>query len=124
MEQDELLRTIVTSLERHEIPYLVTGSIATIMELGPGRFPPEIDALNFAPRVRASVLMLNGRHDPLFPYETSQVPLYEMLGTPEENKRHVAFPAGHSTASWRNDLVRESLAWLDRYFDEPRRPEL
>ena len=44
MEQDDLLRTVVASLERHEIPYLVTGSIATIF-YGEPRFTNDIDVV-------------------------------------------------------------------------------
>ena len=43
---------------------------------------PEIDPLNFAPRVTAPVLMLNGRYDFMEPLETSQRPLFRLLGTP------------------------------------------
>ena len=42
---------------------------------------PEIDAWNFAPRVKIPVLMLNGRDDFIFPLETHQEPLFEALGT-------------------------------------------
>lgn len=44
MEQDELLRTVVASLERHGIPYFVTGSIATIF-YGEPRFTNNIDVV-------------------------------------------------------------------------------
>ena len=43
---------------------------------------PEADPLNFAPRVRVPVLMLNGRYDFLNPTATSQEPLFNLLGTP------------------------------------------
>ncbi len=33
---------------------------------------PEVDQINFAPRVTIPALMLNGRYDFLFPLETSQ----------------------------------------------------
>ena len=44
MEQDELLRTVVASFERHGIPYFVTGSIATIF-YGEPRFTNDIDVV-------------------------------------------------------------------------------
>jgi dienelactone hydrolase len=75
--------------------------------------PPEVDALNFAPRVHAPVLMINGRYDFTGPYETSQVPLFRLLGTPEKDKKHVVFDSGH-VPPW-PDVVRETLDWLDRY---------
>ena len=47
---------------------------------------PEVDALNFAPRVKTPILMLNGRDDFTFPVETSQEPLYRLLGTAAADK--------------------------------------
>ena len=59
------------------------------------------------------VLMLNGRHDIVFPLELQQA-YYRMLGTPAEHKRHVVYDAGH--LSWpRGEFVRENLDWLDQY---------
>jgi hypothetical protein len=63
--------------------------------------------------------MLNGRHDPIFPYETSQLPLLRTLGTAEADKRHATFPAGHASSGWRDQLIRESLDWLDTYLGAP-----
>ena len=39
--------------------------------------------------------MVNGRFDYLFPLETSQLPLFNHLGTPAEHKHHVLLEAGH-----------------------------
>ena len=78
--------------------------------------PAEIKAANFAPRVTASILMLNGKGDPIFPYETSQVALFNLLGTPAAQKRHVTYPSGHSYYGWYDDMVREQLDWLDKVF--------
>jgi dipeptidyl aminopeptidase/acylaminoacyl peptidase len=75
--------------------------------------PPEVDPLNFAPRVRAPVLMINGRYDFAGPFETSQRPLFSLLGTPEKDKKHVVFDSGH-VPPW-PDVVRETLNWLDHY---------
>ncbi|MSO49213.1 MAG: hypothetical protein EXQ49_04825 [Acidobacteria bacterium] len=49
---------------------------------------PEVDEINFAPRVKTPVLMLNGRQDFTFPIESSQKPMFKWLGTPEADKRH------------------------------------
>ena len=62
------------------------------------------------------VLMMNGRNDAIFPYETSQVPLFQILGTLPQNKKHLTFPGGHSSFGWQNELIKESLNWLDRWF--------
>jgi eukaryotic-like serine/threonine-protein kinase len=47
------------------------------------------------------------------PYETSQRPLFRLLGTPEKDKKHVVFDSGH-VPPW-PDVVRETLDWLDHY---------
>lgn len=81
-------------------------------------FPLDIDASHFAPRVRAPVLMLNGRSDFQFPLETSQVPLFRMFRMPASDKRHVLFDSGHVPP--RMEMIKEILDWLDRYFGPPR----
>ena len=43
--------------------------------------PPEADPVNFTPRVKQPVLMVNGREDFDLPYATAQVPMFRMLGT-------------------------------------------
>jgi serine/threonine protein kinase/formylglycine-generating enzyme required for sulfatase activity/dienelactone hydrolase len=73
----------------------------------------EVDQVNFAPRVRCPVLMLNGRYDWIFPLDSSQTPMFRFLGTPEKDKKQVLFDTGHSVAS--NRLIKETLDWLDRY---------
>ncbi|MFC1640351.1 SUMF1/EgtB/PvdO family nonheme iron enzyme, partial [Gemmatimonadota bacterium] len=60
----------------------------------PERALPMADDLNFVPRVRQPVLMINGREDYLRPYELSQVPFFRLLGTAPEHKEHRVFPGG------------------------------
>jgi cephalosporin-C deacetylase-like acetyl esterase len=74
---------------------------------------PEVDELNFAPRVKVPVLMLNGRFDSFYPPETSQEPMFRLLGTLKEHKRRVVYETGHNIP--RNELIKETLDWLDRY---------
>jgi hypothetical protein len=59
------------------------------------------------------VLLLNGKYDDFFPYGTSQLPFYQLLGTPKENKKLIASEYGHYVSQ--TELARETLAWLDRY---------
>jgi dienelactone hydrolase len=74
---------------------------------------PEVDAVNFVPRIHAPTLMLNGRYDVIFPYATSQVPFFEQLGTPARDKEHRVFASSHSVPQ---DSARLAvLAWFDRY---------
>ena len=74
---------------------------------------PEIQEINFAPRVKIPTLMINGRYDFIFPVETSQQPLFRFLGTKESDKRYALFDSGHVPA--RNDIIRETLNWLDAH---------
>ncbi len=48
---------------------------------------PEVDEVHYIRRVRIPMLMLNGKYDFFFPYETSQLPYFELLGTPEGLKK-------------------------------------
>jgi dienelactone hydrolase len=74
---------------------------------------PEVDDLNFLPRVHTPVLMLNGKYDNTFPLETSVRPMFDLLGTPPDQKRNVIAGGVHYVP--RTTLIRETLAWLDRY---------
>ena len=77
------------------------------------RAQPEVDAINFVTRVKVPVLMLNGKYDHFFPIETSQKPMFELLGTPREYKKQFIYETGHFVP--RNQVIKESLDWLDRY---------
>lgn len=74
---------------------------------------PEVDQINYLPRVTQPVLMLNGKHDLFFPVETAQIPMYNFLGTPKENKKRIVYDAGHLVP--RTDFVKETLLWYDQY---------
>ncbi len=74
---------------------------------------PDADGLNFAPRVRIPVLMLHGRYDITVPWETDGKPLYDRLGTPAPDKVLKMYDTDHFIP--RTELMRESLAWLDKY---------
>jgi dienelactone hydrolase len=60
------------------------------------------------------VLMLNGRHDFVFPYATHQRTYFERLGTPDEHKRHIAWDVGHFSFPV-GEFIRANLDWLDGY---------
>ena len=82
-------------------------------------FLPEADPLNFAPRVTTPVLMLNGRYDDTFPLESSQLPLFHALATPDKDT-HVIFETTHGNYPPR-EWIRENLDWLDKYLGPVRR---
>jgi formylglycine-generating enzyme required for sulfatase activity/dienelactone hydrolase len=79
-----------------------------------GPVPPELDRLNFAPRVRQPVLLVNGRDDFLFPLETTQKPLLAHLGAPPEHKKLVLLDGGHVIPRSK-EFIREALDWFDRH---------
>jgi len=73
----------------------------------------EVEPYNYAPRARTPTLMLNGRFDTLFPYETSQLALYNHLGTPAQDKRMVLEDRGHMLTL--DKTLPATLEWYDRY---------
>jgi len=81
---------------------------------------PEADPFNFVTHVTIPVLMLNGRYDNTFPLESSQRPLFQFLGTPGIDKKHVIYEGGHG-AFPRPNAVRECLDWLDKYLGPVKR---
>jgi dipeptidyl aminopeptidase/acylaminoacyl peptidase len=85
-----------------------------------GKSPlPELDLINFVPRVRVPVLMINSRNDPFFPFQTSQVPMLNLLGAPREDKRLVPYNvAGHGVPQYM--FYNEMLSWLDKYLGKVR----
>jgi len=74
---------------------------------------PEADPVNFLPRIIVPVLMLNGKYDFFFPYETSQLPFFKLLGTAPEHKKIMVYEGGHSVP--KIELAKETLQWLDHY---------
>jgi eukaryotic-like serine/threonine-protein kinase len=92
---------------RFRAAVLVSGGLAY------DEYRPEVDPLNFAPRVKSPILMLNGRYDFAFPLQGCQLPLLRLLGTPDADKCHVLFDCAHAVP--RNGMIMESLNWLDKY---------
>ncbi|MBI4474318.1 MAG: protein kinase [Acidobacteria bacterium] len=94
--------------ERPRVSVIMLGGLAA------GRARPEVDQINFITRVKIPVLMLNGKYDSLEPVASAQLPMFRMWGTPENAKRHVIYESnGHSVP--RNESIRETLDWLDKY---------
>lgn len=75
---------------------------------------PASDPANFAPRVRIPMLMINAKEDSLFPYETAQKPLFNLLGTAEAHKRHILLPGGHGIPwEYHKQYYGEIVRWLN-----------
>jgi hypothetical protein len=102
-----VLGPIFTALdERFKTSILLSGGLV--------RAPvPEVHALHFAPRSSTPTLMINGRNDFYFHLKSSQIPMFRLLGAPEDDKRHVVFDSGHIPP--RIAMIKETLDWLDRY---------
>ena len=100
--------------KRLKVVVLSSGGFYTL-----GTYPPEANPFNFVPHVTQPVLMMNGRYDTSFPYDSCQRPLFEHLGTPPKEKKHVIYETGHNVFSDR-EAVRECLDWLDKYLGPVR----
>jgi eukaryotic-like serine/threonine-protein kinase len=109
-----VMGAIIPALEKRlKVSVLVVGGFFQQQTL------PEVDQLNFAPRVKIPVLMLNGRYDFVFPVETSQQPMFRLFGTTPKDKQHILFDTGHSIP--RNEMIKWTLDWLDRYLGTVKR---
>ena len=73
----------------------------------------EANAINFLPRVKQPVLMLNGRYDFFCPLESCQEPFFHWLGSGKGQKKLLLYDTGHFIPI--NDLTKETLNWLDQY---------
>lgn len=78
---------------------------------------PEADVIHYITRVKIPVLMLNGRYDIVFVYEKDVYPMYQLLGTPENDKLLKLYDTGHYIP--KTQLIRETLAWLEKYWGPP-----
>jgi serine/threonine protein kinase/formylglycine-generating enzyme required for sulfatase activity/dienelactone hydrolase len=96
--------------DRFKLGILVVGGFPAEKE------PLAVDPLNYAPRVKTPVVMINGGEDFVFPLESSQTPLFESLGTPHRHKQHIIYPGGHGLLGlFTRQIKKDVLAWLDRY---------
>jgi dienelactone hydrolase len=96
----------------------IKASVLLVAGLTFQRSLPEVEPVNFLPRIKIPVLMLNGKYDFFFPYETSQLPFYTLLGTPKENKEIFVYEGGHTVPA--TQIAKETLAWLDKYLGPMR----
>ncbi len=91
----------------------ITVSVLQVAGLGFSPVRPEVDPVNYLPRIRIPTIMINGRYDFYFPIAISQIPMFKLLGTPPDQKRHVIEDGSHFVPRIR--LMQEALAWLDKY---------
>ena len=93
--------------ERIKLSILLRGGLPTNK-----RFP-EADPINYVSHVKTPVLMLNGKYDFVFPYETTVIPMFDFLGTPEQHKKLVLCNTDHFIP--KTEMIKETLDWLDKY---------
>jgi hypothetical protein len=58
--------------------------------------------------------MINGRYDHIFPYEQSQKRMFDLLGTPANEKKHMVYDVGHF-AFPSNSIAMDISDWFDKY---------
>lgn len=98
---------IVPAVEDRVRTTILTGAILH------GRGRPEVNQVSYLPRITMPVLMLGGEYDTISSVESSQRPMFQLLGTPDGQKELKLYPTDHVPPV--NDFVRETLDWLDRY---------
>jgi len=77
------------------------------------RSKKEVEAYHYTSRITMPVLMLNGEFDQFFPLETSQIPMFKLLKTKPEDKKHFVSKTGHFVPQ--DVLIKEHLGWLNKY---------
>jgi dienelactone hydrolase len=105
--------TILPAIEQR-----VKVSVLVAAGFTQSRALPEADPINFAPRNTVPTLVLNGRYDFARPLETSQLPMFHLLGAPPDQKRHVLFETSHTLKP--EQIAGEVYVWLDRYLGQVR----
>ncbi len=115
MSYGSALGPIIAAVEdRLKVNVFLAGGLGL---MGQGR--PEVNQINYITRVKAPTLMLNGKYDSLFPLETSQKPMFDLLGTPAEHKQWKLYDTDHIPPV--NEMVKETLSWLDKYLGPVKR---
>lgn len=67
---------------------------------------------DFAPRIKAPTLLIGGKFDWVFYGKDA---LLGLIGAPAADKKVILFDTAHDVSEQRGDLIREVVAWLDRY---------
>jgi TolB-like protein len=78
-----------------------------------GDLPETEQEYNYLPRITQPVLMLNGRYD-IDAAPDAQQALFELLGSPKDQKKRVLFEAGHGNLP-RFQVEKETLDWFERH---------
>lgn len=95
--------------DRIKLGVLVVGG------LPPWKLDPAADPINFAPRVKAPVLIISGDLDIMFSTETSARPMHDFLGSADKELK--PYPGGHGDLliHFNQQIKGDVLGWLDQY---------
>jgi eukaryotic-like serine/threonine-protein kinase len=74
---------------------------------------PEVHAINYVSRVKIPTLMLNGKYDYRYNIDINVTPFFKLLGTPEKDKILKVYGTDHYVP--RSEMIKEVLAWCDKY---------
>ncbi len=94
--------------DRLKLSVLIRSGLSKIKKF------PEADEFSYVSYVKIPVLMLNGKYDFIFPYESTVKPMFDNLGTPEQHKKLVLYETDHFVP--KSEIIKETLNWLDKYF--------
>jgi len=97
--------------ERLKASILLGGGVET-------RGRPEARQTTYLPRVRVPTLVLIGKYD-IYLSAQSQMSFLDLLGALPQDKRLKLCESAHTPA--RNEVIKETLAWLDHYLGPVRR---
>ena len=89
----------------------IKGAVLQVAGLGAREMRPEANPLTYLSRISQPVLMLNGVYDQYFPYETSQIPMYELISVNEPNKKMITYQSAHSPP--KSQTSKEILKWYN-----------
>ena len=93
--------------ERLDLGIFIRGGLSKIRKF------PEANEFNYVSHVRIPVLMLNGKYDFTFPFESTVKPMFDLLGTPAEDKKLISYDTDHYVPQ--SEIIKETLQWMDTY---------
>ena len=73
------------------------------------------DQMDFLPRMKQPVLMVNGKYDFTFPPDQAQAPMFEMIGTAPVDKYRKVLETPHDVTELKPELSKAVLEFLDKY---------
>lgn len=107
MSWGSMLGTVIPAVEqRVKTSIILAGGL---LDIG----LPEVNPLNYVPRITMPYLMLVGRYDSIWGFEGSAEPLFDLIGTSEEHKVMKVYETDHIPP--KSEYIAEILSWLDLY---------